>query len=203
MTLTEHYYSHKPDVVSNPKFWDFTLKGRTFRFKSDNGVFSKKEVDFGSRLLVESFNLNEAVEGNILDVGCGYGPIGISIAAAYPDRTIEMIDINSRAVELSKENAASNGIANVNIYESDRFDKVASNQFAVILTNPPIRAGKSVVHEILEESYRSLVAGGELWVVIQKKQGAPSAMDKMEQLFGNVEVPVKKKGYYILLSKKV
>ncbi|MEB2631604.1 class I SAM-dependent methyltransferase [Peribacillus frigoritolerans] len=201
--MTEHYYSNKPDVVSNPKFWDFTLKGRTFRFKSDNGVFSKKEVDFGSRLLVESFNLNEAVEGNILDVGCGYGPIGISIAAAYPDRTIEMIDINSRAVELSKENAASNGVANVNIYESDRFDKVASNQFAAILTNPPIRAGKSVVHEILEESYRSLVAGGELWVVIQKKQGAPSAMDKMEQLFGNIEVPVKKKGYYILLSKKV
>jgi 16S rRNA (guanine1207-N2)-methyltransferase len=203
MTLTEHYYSQKPDVVSNPQFWDFTLKGRTFRFKSDNGVFSKKEVDFGSRLLVESFNLDEAVEGDILDVGCGYGPIGISIAAAYPDRTIEMIDINSRAVELSKENAASNAIANVKIYESDRFDKVASNQFAAILTNPPIRAGKSVVHEILEESYRSLVAGGELWVVIQKKQGAPSAMDKMEQLFGNVEVPVKKKGYYILLSKKV
>jgi 16S rRNA (guanine1207-N2)-methyltransferase len=203
MTLTEHYYSHKPDVVSNPQFWDFTLKGRTFRFKSDNGVFSKKEVDFGSRLLVESFNLDEAVEGDILDVGCGYGPIGISIAAAYPDRTIEMIDINSRAVELSKENAAANAIANVKIYESDRFDKVASNHFAAILTNPPIRAGKSVVHEILEESYRSLVAGGELWVVIQKKQGAPSAMDKMEQLFGNVEVPVKKKGYYILLSKKV
>ncbi|CAH0301029.1 Ribosomal RNA small subunit methyltransferase C [Peribacillus sp. Bi96] len=203
MTLTEHYYSHKPDVVSNPKFWDFTLKGRTFRFKSDNGVFSKKEVDFGSRLLVESFNLNEAVEGDILDVGCGYGPIGISIAAAFPDRTIEMIDINSRAVELSKENAASNAITNVKIFESDRFDKVGSNQFAAILTNPPIRAGKSVVHEILEESYRSLVAGGELWVVIQKKQGAPSAMDKMEQLFGNIEVPVKKKGYYILLSKKV
>lgn len=203
MTLTEHYYSQKPDVVSNPKFWDFTLKGRTFRFKSDNGVFSKKEVDFGSRLLVEIFNLDEAVEGDILDVGCGYGPIGISIAAAYPDRTIEMIDINSRAVELSKENAAANAIANVKIYESDRFEKVASNHFAAILTNPPIRAGKSVVHEILEESYRSLVAGGELWVVIQKKQGAPSAMDKMEQLFGNVEVPVKKKGYYILLSKKV
>ncbi|MFP3511622.1 class I SAM-dependent methyltransferase [Peribacillus sp. SIMBA_075] len=201
--MTEHYYSHKPDVVSNPKFWDFTLKGRTFRFKSDNGVFSKKEVDFGSRLLVESFNLDEAVEGDILDVGCGYGPIGISIAAAYPDRTIEMIDINSRAVELSKENAASNGITNVKIYASDRFDKVGSNQFAAILTNPPIRAGKSVVHEILEEGYRSLVAGGELWVVIQKKQGAPSAMDKMEQLFGNIEVPVKKKGYYILLSKKV
>lgn len=203
MTLTEHYYSQKPDVESNPKFWDFKLKGRTFHFKSDNGVFSKKEVDFGSRLLVETFNLNEAVNGNILDVGCGYGPIGISIAAAYPERTVEMIDINSRAVELSKENAASNGIANVKVYESDRFEKVGSERFAAILTNPPIRAGKSVVHEILEESYRNLVAGGELWVVIQKKQGAPSAMDKLELLFGNVEVAVKKKGYYILLSKKV
>ncbi|MFJ7748107.1 class I SAM-dependent methyltransferase [Peribacillus sp. NPDC097295] len=201
--MTEHYYSQKPDVESNPKFWDFKLKGRTFHFKSDNGVFSKKEVDFGSRLLVETFNLNEAVKGNILDVGCGYGPIGISIASAYPERTVEMIDINSRAVELSKENAASNGIANVKVYESDRFEKVGSEQFAAILTNPPIRAGKSVVHEILEESYRSLVAGGELWVVIQKKQGAPSAMDKLELLFGNVEVAVKKKGYYILLSKKV
>ncbi|MGE7604724.1 class I SAM-dependent methyltransferase [Peribacillus sp. NPDC097675] len=201
--MTEHYYSQKPDVESNPKFWDFKLKGRTYHFKSDNGVFSKKEVDFGSRLLVETFNLNEAVKGNILDVGCGYGPIGISIAAAYPERTVEMIDINSRAVELSKENAASNGIANVKVYESDRFEKVDSEQFAAILTNPPIRAGKSVVHEILEESYRSLVVGGELWVVIQKKQGAPSAMDKLELLFGNVEVAVKKKGYYILLSKKV
>lgn len=203
MTLTEHYYSQKPDVDSNPKFWDFILKGRTFHFKSDNGVFSKKEVDFGSRLLVETFNLNEAVKGNILDVGCGYGPIGISIAAAYPERTVEMIDINSRAVELSKENAASNEIANVKVFESDRFEKVEAKQFAAILTNPPIRAGKSVVHEILEESYQSLVAGGELWVVIQKKQGAPSAMDKLELLFGNVEVVVKKKGYYILLSKKV
>lgn len=193
MTLTEHYYSHKPDVVSNPKFWDFTLKGRTFRFKSDNGVFSKKEVDFGSRLLVESFNLNEAVEGDILDVGCGYGPIGISIAAAYPERTIEMIDINSRAVELSKENAASNGIANVKIYESDRFDKVGSNQFAAILTNPPIRAGKSVVHEILEESYRSLVAGGELWVVIQKNKGLHPQWIKWSDYLEMLKCPLRKK----------
>ena len=160
-------------------------------------------MDFGSRLLVEAFDLNEEVDGDILDVGCGYGPIGISIAAAYPERTVEMIDINSRAVELAKENAASNDITNINVYESDRFEKVGNKKFAAILTNPPIRAGKSVVHEILEEGYRSLVAGGELWVVIQKKQGAPSARDKMEQLFGNVEVPIKKKGYYILLSKKI
>lgn len=136
-------------------------------------------------------------------MGCGYGPIGLSIAASYPSRIVEMIDINSRAIDLSKENALSNGISNVNIYESDRFKKVTSTQFASILTNPPIRAGKKVVHEIFEESYNHLVEGGNLWVVIQKKQGAPSAMDKLEQLFGNVEIVEKKKGYFILVAKKV
>ncbi len=117
---------------------------------------------------------------------------------------VDMIDINSRAVGLSKENASSNHVSNVIIYESDRFEKVdAKPQFAAILTNPPIRAGKKVVHEIFEGSYSRLVEGGSLWVVIQKKQGAPSAMDKLEQLFGNVEVAEKKKGYFILVSKKV
>ncbi|MFB5284561.1 class I SAM-dependent methyltransferase [Peribacillus sp. Hz7] len=200
--MTEHYYSNKPGVESNPKFWDYTLRGRSFRFKSDNGVFSKSDIDFGSRLLIESFHLEEDVEGKILDVGCGYGPIGLSIAASYPERTIEMIDINSRAVELAKENASSNGIHNVEIHESDRFQQVTSTQFAAVLTNPPIRAGKTVVHEIFEQSFNRLNEGGCLWVVIQKKQGAPSAMEKLEQLFGNVEVVEKKKGYYILVSKK-
>lgn len=203
MTLPEHYYSQKPDVESNPKVWDFTLRGRTLRFKSDNGVFSKKEVDFGSRLLIEAFQLNSRLKGDILDVGCGYGPIGLSIAASYPEVTVHLIDINSRAVELSRENAKTNGISNAIIYESDRLEEVNSDQFAAILTNPPIRAGKKVVQDIFEQSYERLAAGGELWVVIQKKQGAPSAMEKLEQLFGNVEVVQKKKGYYILVSKKV
>lgn len=160
-------------------------------------------MDFGSRLLIETFKLNEDVEGKILDVGCGYGPMGISIAASYPTKTVDMFDVNNRAIELSKENASSNGINNVNIFESDLFKKVDSRpQYAAILTNPPIRAGKKIVHEIFEEGYHHLVEGGSLWVVIQKKQGAPSAMDKLEQLFGNVEVVEKKKGYFILVSKK-
>ncbi|MGX2957810.1 class I SAM-dependent methyltransferase [Peribacillus sp. JNUCC 23] len=200
--MADHYYSQKPDVESNPKFWDYTLRGRSFRFKSDNGVFSKKDIDFGSRLLIETFTLDEEIKGSILDVGCGYGPIGLSIAASFPERTIELIDINSRAVDLAKDNAKSNGIANVSIYESDQLDSVEFDQFAAILTNPPIRAGKTVVHGILEKSHAKLTDGGELWVVIQKKQGAPSAMDKMEQVFGNVKTAVKKKGYYILVSKK-
>ncbi|PLS15584.1 16S rRNA methyltransferase [Bacillus sp. M6-12] len=201
--MTEHYYSKNPETVSKPLYWNFELKGRNFRFKSDSGVFSKNEVDFGSRLLIETFELNHEIDGDILDVGCGYGPIGLSIASAHPSRTVHMVDINSRAVELSKENARANAIDNVVIYESDQLEAVKKQGFAAILTNPPIRAGKKVVHEIFEQSYEYLTKGGMLWVVIQKKQGAPSAMEKIEQLFGNAEVIVKKKGYYILSAKKV
>jgi len=201
--LTNHYYSKNPNIESDPKYWDFTLRDRTFRFKTDNGVFSKKEVDFGSRLLIETFSLPAGVEGDLLDVGCGYGPIGLSIAHAYPDTKVEMVDVNERAIQLAQENAALNQISNVNIHESNIFSSVTHTSFAAVLTNPPIRAGKQVVHEIFEKSYEHLVPGGELWVVIQKKQGAPSAMEKMESLFGNVDVVAKKKGYFILMSKKI
>lgn len=200
--MTNHYYSKKPIAESDPKYWEFSLRGKTFRFKTDNGVFSKKEVDFGSRLLIESFEYPESAEGSILDVGCGYGPIGLSIAHTYTDKKVEMVDINERAIQLAKENAAVNYIENVSIYESDIFSNVKNTSFAAVLTNPPIRAGKQVVHEIFEKSYEHLNSNGELWVVIQKKQGAPSAMEKMETLFGNVEVVAKKKGYFILVSKK-
>ncbi|MGN1400594.1 MAG: class I SAM-dependent methyltransferase [Bacillus sp. (in: firmicutes)] len=198
--MTSHYYSKNPDAESSPKYWEFVLRGRTFRFKTDNGVFSKKEVDFGSRLLIDSFSPSET--GDILDVGCGYGPIGLSLAYAYPDVVVEMVDVNSRAIELSRENAEANGISNVKVYESNVLEEVANKTFAAVVTNPPIRAGKQIVHQIFESAYDHLKPGGELWVVIQKKQGAPSAAQKMEELFGNVETVNKKKGYSILVSKK-
>jgi 16S rRNA (guanine1207-N2)-methyltransferase len=203
LRMAEHYYSKNPSIQSDPKYWDFTLRGKKFRFKTDNGVFSKNEVDFGSRLLIETFFMDNEVSGNILDVGCGYGAIGLSLAHAYPERQIEMIDVNERAIKLARENAEANGIRNVKIYTSDLFASVKNKEFAAILSNPPIRAGKKVVHDILALSYDHLAQNGTLWVVIQKKQGAPSAMAKMEKVFGNVEVIEKKKGYYILSSKKV
>ncbi|MFI8688687.1 class I SAM-dependent methyltransferase [Rossellomorea sp. NPDC077527] len=199
--MTKHYYSHKPDVESNPQTITFQLRGHSFRFKTDQGVFSKKEVDFGSRVLIETFELPDA-EGALLDAGCGYGPIGLSLAKDFGDRTVHMIDVNERALALAKENAAENNVQNVNIYQSDRYAKVVEKQFAAILTNPPIRAGKETVHAILEGSYDHLTENGELWVVIQKKQGAPSAIEKMETLFSNVEIVARKKGYYILKSVK-
>jgi 16S rRNA (guanine1207-N2)-methyltransferase len=199
--LSEHYYSRMQKVESDPKFWDYTLKNNQFRFKTDNGVFSKREVDFGSRLLIESFEMPNA-DGLLLDVGCGYGPIGLSIAKSYHDRIIHMIDVNERAIALAKENAELNRIQNVKIYESDRLLNVKENTFAAILTNPPIRAGKKTVHDIFEQSFEHLTSQGELWVVIQKKQGAPSAIEKLNNLFNHVETIDKSKGYFVIKAQK-
>ncbi|RHW33890.1 class I SAM-dependent methyltransferase [Neobacillus notoginsengisoli] len=200
--MPDHYYSRKPKTESDPKYWDYTLRNFRFRFKSDSGVFSKNEVDFGSRLLIETFTLPE-VQGPLLDVGCGYGPIGLSLAKQFPDRTVHMVDVNERALELSEENARANGVENAVIYESDRLLGVEMSSFAAIVTNPPIRAGKKTVHDIFEQSKEKLAADGELWVVIQKKQGAPSALEKLKSLFGEVEVVEKDKGYFIIRAKNI
>ena len=199
--MSEHYYSRNQKVESEPKYWDFTLRNQLFRFKTDNGVFSKKEVDFGSRLLIEAFELPN-VEGPVLDVGCGYGPIGLSVAKNYPERIVHMIDVNERAIELAMANASQNAVDNVKIYESDTLINVKQSNFAAILTNPPIRAGKKTVHDIFEQSHEHLVTHGELWVVIQKKQGAPSAIEKLKELFTTVDTIDKSKGYFIIKAVK-
>jgi len=199
--MADHYYSRTQKVESNPNYWDFNLRNHSFRFKTDNGVFSKKEVDFGSRLLIEVFEPSEK-SGKILDVGCGYGPIGLSLAKSLPDATVHMIDVNERALSLSQENAVLNRIDNVQIYQSDRLLSVSESEFTDIVTNPPIRAGKQIVHEIFEQSFHHLKVNGSLWVVIQKKQGGPSAFAKLEELFGEVETVDKSKGYFIYKAKK-
>lgn len=198
--MADHYFSNDPSSKSDRKRWEYTLRGSRFLFLSDHGVFSKNEVDFGSRLLIEAFQMPEA-QGDVLDVGCGYGPIGLSLAKEFQERVVHMVDVNERALGLAKENADNNRIGNVRIYQSSVYESV-SGEYAAILSNPPIRAGKHVVHEILEKAVDHLVPGGELWIVIQKKQGAPSAMKKLEEAFDVVEVVEKKKGYYIIKSKK-
>ncbi len=199
--MSEHYFSRTPQSESDPDHWSFSLLGHTFIFKTDRGVFSKRTVDFGSRLLIETFRPPD-LEGDILDVGCGYGPIGLALAKST-GRTVHMVDINERALLLCRENASLNQVANVRIYESDRLEGVREKDFAAIVTNPPVRAGKKVVYDIFEQSYDHLKAGGELWIVIQKKQGAPSAEKKLAEIFDEVEVVKKKKGYFIIKAKKL
>lgn len=198
--MSDHYYSQTPGVKHDRQIHEANLRGYSLRFMTDAGVFSKSGVDYGSRVLLDALVL--APSAKVLDVGCGYGPIGLTAAKLAPEGHVTMIDINERAVELSKENAKLNGINNVTVTQSDIYESVKENRYDVILTNPPIRAGKQVVHRIFEEGYQLLNPGGKTWVVIQKKQGAPSAEAKLELLFGDVEEVTKDKGYRIFLATK-
>jgi 16S rRNA (guanine1207-N2)-methyltransferase len=198
--LSEHYYSAKPTAAHEHNQIQIKLRGKEFNFVTDAGVFSKKEIDFGSKLLIETMVINRA--DFVLDVGCGYGPIGLSAAVLADQGRVTMVDINERAVLLSRDNAKRNGLNNVTVLQSDLLAQVAENKFDCILTNPPIRAGKIVVHQIFSQAYSSLVPGGRLWVVIQKKQGAPSAFTKLESIFGSVQEVLKDKGYWIFKAIK-
>ncbi|RPF49976.1 class I SAM-dependent methyltransferase [Aquisalibacillus elongatus] len=199
--MTEHYYSKNPTSKSNPSQFQTSILSSTFTFHTDEGVFSKKQLDYGTNVLLHAFELPE-VEGDLLDLGCGYGPIGIGLAKQYRDREILMVDINERAVELSKKNCEVNAVENARVLQSDGIESVSNQRFATVITNPPFRAGKTVVHQMVEDSYELLLEGGELWVVVQKKQGAPSLKGKIKNVFGQVDVVKRDKGYFILRGKK-
>lgn len=195
--MSDHYYSKQPQSKEKSSFVTCTLKDKDFTFMTGAGVFSKKGIDFGSRLLIETFQPPE-VKGDFLDLGCGYGPIGISIAHFHRNRHISLVDINERAIELAKKNAEHNGVANVTIMQSNGFEHLQGRSFAAVLTNPPIRAGKQVIQDFFKQSAAHLVSGGALWVVVQKKQGAPSVIKYLSTLFKQVDVMKRDKGYYII-----
>lgn len=194
-----HYYTNNEDLQSKRSSFVFTYCNQEICFTSDIGVFSKTMIDYGSRVLLETIKFDSQAK-SVLDVGCGYGTFGVTLKKVYPQINVDMVDVNDRAIELCELNASNNDV-DVNVFKSDIYESV-KNVYDVIITNPPIRAGKEVVHKILSESYNYLNDNGELWVVIQKKQGAPSAKEKMSQVFGNCDVVKKDKGYYILVSKK-
>ena len=191
----KHYYTNNEDLISEPEQFIFTYRGKELIFTSDHGVFSKKMIDFGSRVLLDAIELDEG-KSTLLDVGCGYGTFGVALKSAYPALEIDMIHVNERALLLAKQNLAANNLE-ANVYLSSVYENV-TNKYDVIVTNPPIRAGKETVTKILVEAKEHLNLHGEIWVVIQKKQGAPSAKKNLESVFGNANVVKKDKGYYIL-----
>lgn len=200
--MSNHYYSENPETAHDLEQWSFELMGKNFHFVTDSGVFSRQTVDYGSRVLIEQFDNTDLPEGSILDVGCGYGPIGLALAYGT-GRKVEMIDVNNRAVALAQNNAKRNGLEEqTDIHQSNIYEELHQDMYAAIVTNPPIRAGKKVVHQILADAEPLLETGGTLTAVIQKKQGAPSAKKKMEEVFGNAEIVSKDKGYYVLRSVK-
>ncbi len=199
--MANQYFENSADLEHELKTFDFTLKGNNLKFTSDSGVFSRQTIDFGSRVLIEAIDFSNVPQGNILDVGCGYGPIGLALAKNQSTRQVTMTDVNLRALDLAKKNAQANNIENVEIFESNVYEQI-SDKYALVVSNPPIRAGKDVVSGIIAKAQEHLLDNGELWIVIQKKQGAPSAKKLMKDTYGNVDVVTRDKGYYILRSKQ-
>ncbi len=198
--MSDHYYSERPTSMNDKRVMSVELRGVPMKFNTDSGVFSRSAIDYGSRLLIDTMQMERT--HHILDVGCGYGVIGLSASLLAAEGHVWMVDVNQRAVQLAKENATLNYVKNVTVMQSNLFAELPNIKFDRIISNPPIRAGKQLVHQLFEEALEWLTPNGQLWIVIQKKQGAPSAINKLEGLYTQTEVIAKEKGYYIIRSSK-
>ncbi len=196
--LLEHYFTNNPDLKSELRNIIYKYKDYRLEFLSDNGVFSKDKLDFGSNLLLESIfdNINEK-HLKVLDVGCGYGFIGVSLAKII-EAEVTMCDVNKRALHLTEKNCSLNKVS-AQVLESDAYENI-TDIYDLIITNPPIRAGKEKVYEILDGARDRLKAKGELWFVIRKDQGAKSTISHLSENY-DCEVVTKSKGFYIVKAK--
>ena len=195
--MAKMYFAENPDAEHDIHELKAQLLGQKMTFLTDAGVFSKKMIDYGSQALLKCLDFHK--QESVLDVGCGYGTLGLTLVKAK-EVEATLVDINQRALDLARQNAERNQVL-ATIFQSNLYQNV-EGRFHHIISNPPIRAGKQVVHEVITGSYTHLLDGGDLTIVIQKKQGAPSAKAKMEEVFGNCELLKKDKGYYILRSRK-
>lgn len=191
------YFDNVEELGHQDITMEFTLLGETYHFKSDRGVFSKRGLDDGTKILLETI-ANLSLGRKILDLGCGAGPIGLILAHLDPNKFITLADVNLRALELSKKNADILGVSSqVEIVNSDVYLNINSI-YDTIISNPPIRAGKKVTYKIYDEAGEHLTKEGSLIIVIRVKQGALSVKEHLQSLFNKVEVLAKKKGYLVI-----
>ena len=188
------YFNNDNSIQSNVVKTYANILGESFTFYTDNGVFSKTGVDFGSRLLLESIPL-DSLGDSLLDVGCGYGVFGIVLNKKLGIKCT-MCDVNRRALHLAKRNIEENRCNNCEVIESNCYENI-SEKYSTIITNPPIRAGKKIVYEILENAKDYLKPGGSLIFVVRKEQGAKSIISDMQKLY-NLTILEKKKGFFII-----
>ena len=195
----DHYYTSAPTSAHKTAYVDTEYRGHALRFETDSGVFSRTELDRGTEVLLDT--LPETISGSVLDMGCGWGVIGVSVGKHWPNTQITMADINQRACDLSRKNAQANGVQ-ATVIESDGYEKVLGNAYDLILQNPPIRAGKAVIYKMFADAARCLKEGGQLWLVIRKQQGAPSALTYLRTLYQQAEVVEKEAGYWIICCQE-
>lgn len=195
----EHYFTNNPTSKSEERMLTYKIADKTIKFISDNGVFSKEHVDIATNFMLNVL-IKEEIKGKVLDLGCGYGTIGITLSKFF-DINVTMLDINERALNLTRRNCELNQIKNVTIIESDGMEKI-TDKYNVIITNPPIRAGKVVIYKMYEDAYTHLEEGGSFYLVINKKHGAPSTKEYLTQIFGNCEMLDRKSGFHVMKCVK-
>ncbi len=196
--MNDQYYTADPTSESRPVPCAFPYRGHGMNFMTDAGVFSKGELDQGTRLLLDAL---PALSGDVLDLGCGWGAIGVSIARANPECRVVMADVNRRALQLSRDNLERNHTA-AEVIESDGMAQVLDRTFDAVITNPPIRAGKQVIYKMFADAATHLNQGGALYLVIRKQQGAESCVKYLKTLFGQVEKLDKSGGFWVLKASE-
>ena len=195
----EHYFTSNENLKSEIIKINYSYNEYDFTFFSDNGVFSKKHIDYGSKLLLETFLENNNHSLKVLDIGCGYGFIGICISKIL-DSNVTMVDVNKRALHLTNMNIEKNGVSS-NALLSNAYENI-DDKYDVIITNPPVRAGKKVLIDILDNAKDYLNKGGALWFVLRKDQGAKSMKELLNKHY-NVDIIKKSKGFYVFCSKPI
>lgn len=195
----EHYYTENPTSKLTTKLLSLSLKnGHTYKFKAPSGVYGRKRIDKASILLIENIQLSNE---KVLDMGCGYGVIGVTLKKEFPNAEVYMSDINKRAVDFAKINAKNNN-ANLTIKQGYLFEPWGKDFFDIIVTNPPIVAGKNVLHELIDESKKHLNQNGKLFLVAYHNKGGRSLENYMKEVFGNVKEIEKSGGFRVYFSVK-
>jgi 16S rRNA (guanine1207-N2)-methyltransferase len=196
----DHYFSPRPAARGERRTITAGLRGREIYLITEPSVFSRSRVDRGTRLLIKHFHVEPA--DRVLDLGCGYGPVGIVAALLAPQGSVTLVDINERAVALARDNLRANNIANAQALHGDGFAPLAGRTFDLIALNPPIRAGLSVVHELIEGARDHLAPAGRFYLVGRTKQGVLRIAEKMREVFGGVEEVAKGGGFRVYLARR-
>ncbi len=195
-----HYYSIEPTHSKKTYKISVTLRGFNITLFTSSGVFSARRIDPGTALLAETMIVKDG--WRVLDLGCGYGVLGIIAAKLTPNGFVYMVDINKQAVRLARLNARLNGVRNVKVLWGDLFEPFVNEKFNTIISNPPQAAGYRVLGRIVKESLEHLEKGGLLQLVAKHRKGGARLCKLMEECFCNVETIAKKGGYRVYVSKR-
>ena len=194
--MNDHYYTENPTSAHDERQVNLTALGNALRFTTDAGVFSRDGLDRGTEILL---NALPHLHGRVLDLGCGWGAVGVALSKAYPTLEIVMTDVNSRAVELARRNLSQNGVG-ATVVQGDGYEAV-DGSFDAIITNPPIRAGKALIYGLFDAARERLNPGGALYIVIRKQQGAPSALKHLKETWPAADIIDREAGYWVIRAE--